>query len=345
MKRSLSEPNLVNIPHNRTIAQQESLKNVTQLNPQCTICHDVLLFPCTLGCGHSFCYRCLKNLHKHVHRNYDNNSESDEEPENGNVTQPLDLTQTYRNSFFDEQCFKTIVGGKLKQNFSSKLFLDKERLLTHILQDSIFCRECPGLKCPTCRLNVKVMPKPNILLHESLKQLLGQYYEDRVEEYLETYSQDFIIERYEQSDRFKTIKMLVSESIGAIEQAVSFSILMDSFNSYADIEIVWCLSKLLKDNMFVIVRDFIISNSHYSSDVSKLLNTGNLTNEDIMYLIVYHPNFSLGNGTTSAVNLTNNIKNKFKNVKKSGILDLIDNEEKMDEALRECIITNNLLNW
>lgn len=354
MKRSFSQPSLKVKRDDDKSSLEKSVSYIEQLNPQCSICQNILLFPCTLGCGHSFCYRCLKDLHKHVHadgNHYESSDDSGDEHENqeqnhedGNVKRTaVNRGQAYKNTFFDDQCFRSVIGGKFKSNFSSELLLNKSQLLTHILQDSIFCDNCPGLKCPTCRLKVKVLPKPNILLHESLKQLLGQLYDSRVEDYLSSYSQDFMLEQYEQSDRFKTIKMLVSESIGAIQQAVTFSNLMDSFSAYDEVEIVWCLSKLLKENTFIIVKDIIISNSYYSSDFNKLLTAQKLTSDDINYLIVSHPHFSLGYGDHTQ-QLIQNLKKRFKGGK-SGVLGLLDDEETLHQSIRECIANNNLLNW
>jgi hypothetical protein len=187
------------------------------------------------------------------------------------------------------------------------------------------------------------MPKPNILLHEALKQLFGDVYEERIQEYLSNYCDEFILEQYEQSDRYKTIKMLVTESIQSIEQAVSFSNLMDSFSAYGDEEIVWGLNKLGKGGTFIIVKDVIISHDHYSSDFNKMLSSQRVTSDDINYLIVSHPNFSLGGGRHSNA-LTESLKKRFKGIR-TGPLAMIDNEVMLNQAMRQCIVTNNLLNW
>ena len=319
-----------------------SKSSIESMNYGCSICTDVMLFPCTLGCGHSFCYRCLKNMHKHVHnQRCDSDADSEDDSEDEVPQVPQNSVDSYRNAFFDDQCFKAVVGGSASNKFTSKLLMDKTKLLSHILNDSVFCDNCPNLKCPTCRVSVKVMPKPNILLHEALKHLLHDVYESRIQEYLANYCDDFILEQYEQSDRYKTIKMLVTESIGAIQQAVKFSDLMDSFGAYGTEEIVWCLNKLMKGNTFIIVKDLIISHDNYSSDFNKLLSDQRVTSDDINYLITSHPSFSLGNDSNV---LITNLKKQFKGVR-LGPLKMMDNEVLLNQGMRQCIVENNLLNW
>lgn len=361
MRRSRSE-GYINVSTSTTpttTITTSTKTNIDNFNPLCSICKDVLLFPCTLGCGHSFCYRCLKDMHSHVHggqQHYESESASESESESASSESESDIftltsqqlnrnsSNTYRDAFFDEQCFKSVVGsGNTFNNFSSSLLLDTNKLLRHILHDSVFCDNCPALKCPTCRLNVKVLPKPNILLHETLKKLLGDVYEMRIHEYLSTYCEDFILEQYEQSERFKTITLLVSESIQSIQQATSFNNLMGAFSAYGPEEIVWCLNKLGKGGTFIIVKDIIVSNAHYSSDFNKLLESQKVTSDDINYLMVSHPNFSLGDGGQTPT-LMRSLKKRFKGVR-TGALALMDNEDKLNEAMRQCIITNDLLEW
>lgn len=356
MKRSFSESCLINRSKKDTTENAINAKNTKDtlndnLNYQCSICKDVLLFPCTLGCGHSFCYRCLKDLHNHIHgvriigepsdESYpDSDSEVDEEPAPRQL-RCQSTASSYRDAFFNNQCFKSVVGKGTFNHFSSNLLMDKDKLLSHILNDSVFCDNCPKLQCPTCRLAVKVLPKPNILLHELLKNTLGELYEIRTYEYLTLYCEDVILEKYEQSERFKTIKMLVSESIRGIEQAVTFGNLMASFSAYGPEEIVWCLYKLSKGNTFVIVKDIIISHEYYSSDFEILLRDQKVTSDDINYLIVSHPSFSLAGRSPSLVSA---LKKRFKGVR-TGILSLMDDEIALNEAMRKCIIANNLLEW
>lgn len=312
---------------------RESKQFLDDINAQCSICTDLLLFPCTLGCGHSFCYNCLKNLYKH------NNSDDEEDEE------VEKKSKTYKESFYNNECFKATLGKDFKSSskFNSKLLMNQDKLITHILNDSIYSSNCNGLKCPTCRENIQVLPKPNILLHKTLSSIFGELYEVRIQEYLSNYCEDFMLEQYERSERYKIIKELVSESIDSIEQAVSFDCLMESFNSYGPEEIVFCLSKLIKDQTFVAVKNMIISYNNYSIEFSNLLSSGQLTDNDINYLILSHPSFSVGN-SANADKLKGKLLKRIKNTR-TGILSLLDNENELKKTMRQFIVTHNLLDW
>ena len=339
MHRSLSLTDV------KTTLKEDKSKISEHLFVDCSICQDILLFPCTLSCGHNFCYKCLKQMYNYNNNrlpNYDSDSDSDQDSDSdsdsGDAHKNRD-TSTYRKSFYDNQCFESVLSGKAGNKFSSDLMMDKDKLLSHILNDSIFEENCRSFQCPTCRQQINIIPKPNILLHESLKQILGDVYEQRMLDYLSTFCEDFIIEEYEKSERYKTIKMLVEESIQSIQQAVSFNDLMASFSAYSPIEIVWCLYKSIQNRTFVIVNDLIISYNHYSTDFEKLLRDDRVSNRDINFLIVSHPKFSL-----TAPQLEDTLKKQFRG-KKTGELSLMDDETALTEAMRQCVTANNLLNW
>lgn len=339
------------------VRDQKSDKDLlSSLNPICNICKEILLFPSTLGCGHNFCHSCLKDYHNHCHRGnnrnnsnnrnvYDDEGESDssdsqDSEEYRTVIVPSTVstdtdTDTGGAAFATYNDFRTS-NLELGTNSDSKFILDRDEILSTIFRESVFCDNCPNLSCPTCRLNVKVLPTPNILLHETLKNILGDVYLCRMDAFLQEYSEKYVIESYEKSERFKTIMMLVRESLSAIEQAVKFDMLMQSFSAYGEEEIIWCLHKLLSENAFVVVKDFIISHNHYSSDFLKALREIDMPHEDIIYLIVWHPKFTVGNDS-----LKNALKKKFK-PRGEGSLALLNNKKTLEDTFKRFIIANKL---
>lgn len=338
----------------RSLGNLKKIDNVAKtylsaVDAQCPICKDILLFPCTLGCGHNFCYQCLKQLHSHIHNNAAQDDSSDDDdgdiPHVGDILHvvsppPYDNLGTSNNIFYNRNCFNSVMLGKTQTKFMSELVLNKDKLQSHILRDCVFCDNCPDLTCPTCRLNVKVLPKPNIMMHENLKTMLGPIYENRMNDYLIDYSATFILKQYEKSQRYTTIKMLLQESIQAIEQAITFTNFMEAFSAYGPEEIVWCLNKLKEEKMFLIVKDLIISRDHYSSDFNKLLLDNLLASEDINYLLMHHPDLKLGNSNHDT-KLIADLKKRFKGTRK-GILKLLDDKELLDETMRKFLINNDM---
>lgn len=108
-------------------------------------------------------------------------------------------------------------------------------------------------------------------MHQILSNMFSEKYNNRINEYITEKCKIDIIERYEKSSRFCTLNVFIKESIESIQEAISFSALMDSCGAYAKEEVLWCLHKMKQEHGFIISGDLLISKKNYTKDFMKLL--------------------------------------------------------------------------
>lgn len=283
----------------------------------CSICRGELMLPCTLSCGHSFCFPCMKMMHSVQHPDYVNPNEREDDSsgdieDGSSIPSVLSLPNSEEDSLEADfiENVHTLKTDKLEETNTtekgiqqiSKIFENRENNINELLSDIlggnvqeldwVECDDCQ-YACPNCRIESWPFPSLNRTLHDLLFRIDTVNYSKRVEKYIDSFYSTRIVYKYEQSFRFKSLRDMIKALIENSNQSgISYKTILLDFADYDRQEVLWAVYSVWKKykSVIIIVNDVILQTKHIQKHIIEHIDE--LSHSHILCLLapIHNPN-------------------------------------------------------